>query len=262
MAEELRDDGQPDYYVKSAEKALSVLLAFTAEEPLLTVTQVAEAAELSRAAARRFLLTLTDLGYLSMEGNGFRQTPRVLDIGAGYLAGMSLPRIARPHLTELAHRLDETATLSTLDGQDAIYVARVAAPRLHTVTLNIGNRLPAWVTSMGRVLVAALPEDARENFYRETVLTSYTSNTLGTIELLRAEIEKVRKQGWSLVSQELDDGLRGLAVPVRRGDEVVAALNISIQGGRVGKVSIEDELVPALRETARRIAEDFGGRTH
>jgi IclR family pca regulon transcriptional regulator len=115
---------------------------------------------------------------------------------------------------------------------------------------------------MGRVLVAALPEDARENFYRETVLTSYTSNTLGTIELLRAEIEKVRKQGWSLVSQELDDGLRGLAVPVRRGDEVVAALNISIQGGRVGKVSIEDELVPALRETARRIAEDFGGRTH
>lgn len=261
MAEQSRDEGQPDYYVKSAEKALSVLLAFTADEPLLTVTQVAEAADLSRAAARRFLLTLGDLGYLSLEGNGFRQTPRVLDIGAGYLAGLSLPGVARPHLTELAHRLDETATLSTLDGQDAIYVARVAAPRLHTVTMNIGNRMPAWVTSMGRVLVSALPQEAREDFYRQTVLTSYTSNTLGTIEQLRTEIEKVRRQGWSLVSQELDDGLRGLAVPVRRGDEVVAALNISIQGGRMGKVSVEDELLPALLETARRIAEDFGGRT-
>ncbi|MFB0835888.1 IclR family transcriptional regulator domain-containing protein [Arthrobacter halodurans] len=252
---------QPEYYVKSAEKTLGVLLAFNGGAASLTVTQVADAADLSRAAARRFLLTLTDLGYVVADGNAYRLTPRVLDVGAGYLAGLSLPRVARPHLTELAHRLDETATLSTLDGQDAIYVARVAAPRLHTVTMNIGNRLPAWVTSMGRVLVAALPEEARERFYRQTVVTSYTSSTVGTLEQLRAEIDKVRGQGWCLVSKELDDGLSGLAVPVRRGDEVIAALNISVQAGRLGSVSIEHDLVPALQETARRIAEDFGGRT-
>lgn len=250
-----------DYYVKSAEKTLQVLLAFTAENPALTVTQVAAQTKLTRAAARRFLLTLCDLGYLLADGNTFRQTPRVLDIGAGYLATLSLPQVARPHLTELAHRLDETATLSTLDGQDAIYIARVAAPRLHAVTVNIGNRLPAWATSMGRVLVASLPEPARERFYAGVQFTNYTSSTVPDIDALRAQIDKVRSDNWCLVSQELDDGLRGLAVPVRRGDEVLAALNVSIQAGRMGHVSIEDDLVPILRETAARIAEDFGGRT-
>lgn len=255
------DDAVPDYFVKSADKVLQILLAFTSATPTLTVTQAAAATSMSRAAARRFLLTLTDLGYLSTDGTTFSQTPRVLDLGASYLSSLSLPDIARPHLTELAHRLDETATLSTLDGQDVIYVARVAAPRLHSVTLNLGNRLPAWGTSMGRVLVAALPEAARERYFAGAELVSYTSNTITSVAKLREEIGAVGARGWSLVSQELDVGLRGLAVPVRRGNDVVAALNVSIQSGRRGGPDVEADLVPVLQEAAARIAEDFGGRT-
>lgn len=252
------DGSVPDYFVKSADKVLQVLLAFTSASPTLTVTQAATATGMSRAAARRFLLTLADLGYLSTDGATFSQTPRVLDIGASYLSSLSLPDIARPHLTELAHRLDETATLSTLDGQDVIYIARVAAPRLHSVTVNLGNRLPAWATSMGRVLVSALPDGARERFFEGADLVSYTSNTVSSVGKLREEIAAVGRQGWSLVSQELDVGLRGLAVPVRRGDDVIAALNVSI---RTGDIDVEHDLVPVLQECATRIAEDFGGRT-
>ncbi|MEE1619828.1 IclR family transcriptional regulator domain-containing protein [Zafaria sp. Z1313] len=255
------EPGNGHYYVKSAEKTLSVLLAFTAAGSALSVTQVAEATDLSRAAARRFLLTLTDLGYLSTDGTLFRQTPRVLDIGAGYLAGLSLPRVAERHLAELAHRLDETATLSVLDGQDVLYIARVAAPRLHTVTLNIGNRLPAWVTSMGRVLIASLPEPAREEFLAGIVPQEYTSHTIRGVDELRAELDVVRRRGWSLVDQELDEGLRGIAVPVMRGGDVLAALNISIRAGRSAKAAVAEELVPALQAAAVAIADDFGGRS-
>lgn len=255
------DDAVPDYFVKSADKVLQILLAFTSASPTLTVSQAAAATSMSRAAARRFLLTLTDLGYLGTDGTTFTQTPRVLDLGASYLSSLSLPDVARPHLTELAHRLDETATLSTLDGQDVIYIARVAAPRLHSVTVNLGNRLPAWGTSMGRVLVSALPEAARERFLAGAELVGYTAQTITSIDALRTEVQAVGARGWSLVSQELDVGLRGLAVPVRRGDDVIAALNVSIQAGRSGAPDVEADLVPVLQETAARIAEDFGGRT-
>ncbi|WP_417233353.1 IclR family transcriptional regulator domain-containing protein [Arthrobacter sp.] len=255
------EDGVPDYFVKSADKVLQILLAFTSAHPTLTVSQAAAATSMSRAAARRFLLTLTDLGYLATDGTTFTQTPRVLDLGASYLSSLSLPDIARPHLTELAHRLDETATLSTLDGQDVIYIARVAAPRLHSVTVNLGNRLPAWGTSMGRVLVAALPAATRERFFAGAELVGYTSNTITNLERLREEIDTVGRRGWSLVSQELDVGLRGLAVPVRRGDDVIAALNVSIQSGRQDTPDVEADLVPVLQEAAARIAEDFGGRS-
>ncbi len=249
-----------DYFVKSAEKTLNVLLAFTSERPALTVTQVADATDMTRAAARRFLLTLTDLGYLSTDGTLFKQTPRVLDVGASYLAGLNLPQVAQPHLHELAQDLDETATLSVLDGQDVLYIARVAAPRLHTVTLNLGSRLPAWVTSMGRVLVAAMPEAAREDFLKNVVPQEYTSHTIRNTDELREQLLKVKEQGWCLVEQELDEGMRGVAVPVTRAGEVIAALNISIQPGRAKREVLTDRVIPKMQATAQRIAEDFGGR--
>lgn len=249
-----------DYFVKSAEKTLSVLLAFTGDRPALSVTQVAEATDLTRAAARRFLLTLTDLGYLSTDGTLFKQTPRVLDIGASYLAGLSLPQAAKRHLVALAQELDETATLSVLDGQDVLYISRIAAPRLHSVTLNVGSRLPAWVTSMGRVLIAELPEAAREDFIQKIVPQEFTSRTISTTDALRAELLKVKEQGWALVEQELDEGMRGVAVPITRGGEVIAALNVSIQPGRAKREVLTDRVIPLLQATAQRIADDFGGR--
>lgn len=249
------------YYVKSAEKTLSVLLAFNAENPQLSVTQVAEATDLTRAAARRFLLTLVDLGYLSAQGAQYALTPRVLDFGAGFLAGLDLPKIAQPHLNDLAHDLDESATLSTLDGDDVVYIARAAAPRLHAVTVNLGNRLPAWATSMGRMLIAELPEPFQQQFLDRVEISPFTDHTVASAAELGEELGKIRRQGWCLVSQELDDGLRGLAVPVRRGDNTLAALNVSLHTSHLRGLSVADDLVPRLQQVASSIAEDFGGRS-
>lgn len=250
-----------DHYVKSAEKTLAVLLACNASSPELTVSQVAETTHLSRATARRFLLTLVDLGYLRLEGSHYSLTPRVLDIGAGFLAGLDLPKVAGPHLSRLALDLDESATLSILDADEIVDIARAAAPRLHAVTVNLGNRLPAWATSMGRMLIAELPEALQEQFLARVEISAFTDHTVSSAEELGAELQRIRRQGWCLVSQELDDGLRGLAVPVRRGDETLAALNVSLRTSHLRGLSVEDDLVPRLQQVAEAIAADFGGRS-
>ncbi|MGP5047989.1 IclR family transcriptional regulator domain-containing protein [Glutamicibacter bergerei] len=251
---------QPDYYVKSAEKTLAVLLAFKGGNTALTVSQVAAATEQTRASARRFLLTLVDLGYLEIEGNTYRQTPRVLDVGAAYLSGLTLPRAAISHLQQLARELDETSSLCVLEGQDILYVERVSAPRLHQMNVSIGNRLPAWTTSTGRVLIANLSAGERAEFLKNIELRRYTEHTVGSLAELNAELDRVAGQGWSLVNQELDEGLRGLAVPVYRGNQLLGALNVSVQSGRADDFSISQTLLPALRRAAKEIAADFGGR--
>lgn len=255
------EPSQSPHYVKSAEKTLAVLLAFNADTPYRTVTEVAAATHLTRAAARRFLLTLVDLGYLSTEGSHFALTPRVLDVGAGFLAGLDLPKIAQPHLNELALDLDESATLSILDADDVVYIARAAAPRLHAVTVNLGNRLPAWATSMGRMLIAELPESFQEELLERVEISPFTDRTVSSSAELGDELSRIRRQGWCLVSQELDDGLRGLAVPIRRGDNTLAALNVSLHTSHLRGLSVEDDLVPRLQQVATSIAADFGGRS-
>ncbi|MHC6177826.1 IclR family transcriptional regulator domain-containing protein [Glutamicibacter sp. X7] len=249
-----------DYFVKSTEKTLAVLLAFNRGGPNMTVSQVAAATEQTRASARRFLLTLVDLGYLENEDGTFRLTPRVLDIGSSYLSGLTLPKIARGHLQRLARELDETAALCVLEGQDVLYLERVLAPRLHSMSVSIGNRLPAWVTSMGRVLIAAMPSTEREQFLGAIQLQSYTERTITDPQRLGAELDAVVAQGWALVNQELDEGLRGLAVPVRRGGTLLGALNISVQRGQTAPEHIRSVLLPRLQQAAKDIADDFGGR--
>ncbi|MGQ3383601.1 IclR family transcriptional regulator domain-containing protein [Glutamicibacter sp. TV12E] len=251
---------RPDYFVKSAEKTLAVLLAFSAGNSELTVSQVAAATDQTRASARRFLLTLVDLGYLQAHGNAYRMTPRVLDIGAAYLSGLTLPQAAVGHLQSLARELEETASLCVLEGQDVLYVERVAAPRLHALNVSIGNRLPAWVTSMGRVLIAYLEPSEQEAFLQRIELQKYTEHTVSSIEELKKELAAVRQQEWSLVNQELDEGLRGLAVPVIRGGKLLGALNISVQTSRNNPAYIQAQLLPKLQGAAKAIADDFGGR--
>jgi IclR family pca regulon transcriptional regulator len=263
MAMLLQDDAAhdaPAYWVKSVEKTFAVLQAFTSDEPRLTITKVAAKADLSRAAARRFLLTLTDLGYLRSDGTTFELTARSLDIGASFLANLTLPQSAEPHLKQLAVDLNETASLCILDGTDVLYISRVLAPRMLSVTVNVGTRFPAWATSMGRVLIAGLPAPQRDNFYERIELTRYTPHTVSSIDQLRDEVERAAERGWSLVSGELDDGLRGLAVPVRRGNDLIAALNVSLQTHRGSEAEIAATVLPRLREAADHIADDFGGR--
>lgn len=254
------DHATAPHYVKSVEKTSAVLLAFTSSEPRLTITQVAAKAELSRAAARRFLLTLTDLGYLRAEGTFFELTPRTLDIGASFMANLTLPRIAEPHLKSLAAQLDETTSLCILDRSDVVYVARVAAPRLPSVSINVGTRFPAWATSMGRVLLAGLDPAEREAHLATVQLQAFTDHTVSSVDQLREAVERAGSAGWTIVSGELEEGLRGVAVPVWRDNRVVAALNVSVQRHRISPADIEREVVPLLESAAARIGDDFGGR--
>ena len=250
---------RPDYFVKSVEKAFAVLLAFTVDEPRLTMTQVAGKIQVSRAAARRFLLTLTDLGYLRADGSHFEMTPRSLDLGASFLSALTLPQIAEPHLKSLATQLNETTSLCILDGPDIVYVARVASPRLLSVSINVGTRFPAWITSMGRVLIAGLPPAEREAYFASVTLQPYTARSIATMPELRAEIDRVARAGWAIVSEELEDGLRGVAVPVTRGTRVVAAVNVSLQAYRASPEMVEATVIPLLQQAARLIGDDFGG---
>jgi len=252
---------QPAYFVKSVEKAFDVLRAFTPDEPRLTVSQVAAKSDMTRASARRFLLTLTDLGYLRAEGPYFELTPRSLEIGQSFLANLTLPGIAEPHLKALAAELNETTSLCVLDGTDVVYVACVPSPRLLSVSISVGTRFPAWATSMGRVLLGALSDTELKAYFDSVQLQRFTERSIGSLEQLRVEVDHARDKGWSMVSQELEEGLRGVAVPVGRGNNVVAAVNVSLQTHRAPAEDIEKTVVPLLQDAARQIGLDYGGRT-
>ncbi|HEU4667712.1 MAG TPA: IclR family transcriptional regulator C-terminal domain-containing protein [Arthrobacter sp.] len=251
---------QSAYFVKSVEKAFEVLLAFTPENPRLTVSQVAARTDMTRASARRFLMTLADLGYLRAEGPNFELTARTLDVGRSFLAGLTLPGVAEPHLKDLAARLNETTALCILEGADVVYVVCVPSPRLLSVSITVGTRFPAWATSMGRVLLGGLPEPELESYLRQVKLQRFTGRTVGSPEELRAEVESAREKGWAMVSEELEEGLRGVAVPVWRGKDLVAAANVSLQTHRASTQVLEKTVIPQLRETAKAIAADLGGR--
>ena len=254
------EPSQGAHYVKSAEKTLAVLLAFTAETPYRTVTEVAAATQLTRAAARRFLLTLVDLGYLSTEGSHFALTPRVLDIGAGFLAGLDLPKVAQPHLNDLAHDLDESATLSTSTPTTSSISRGPQRPDfMRSPSIWETGSLPGprpW----GGCSSPSSPESFQEQFLARVEISPFTDHTVSSAHELGQELNRIRKQGWCLVSQELDDGLRGLAVPIRRGGNTLAALNVSLHTSHLRGLSVEDDLVPRLQRVAASIAEDFGGR--
>jgi IclR family pca regulon transcriptional regulator len=248
------------YYVKSVEKTFDVLRAFGPDHPRLTVSQIAVRSDMTRASARRFLLTLSDLGYLRADGSYFELTPRSLEIGSSYLANLALPRIAERHLKSLAAELNETTSLCILDGQDIVYVACVPSPRLLSVSINVGTRFPAWATSMGRVLLASLPQPELASYFDAVSLQRFTDRSVGSLDQLRQEVDLARARGWSMVSQELEEGLRGVAVPVWSGKETVAAVNVSLQTHRAPADAIEKTVVPHLRDAARQIGMDYGGR--
>lgn len=249
-----------DWYVKSVEKAFTVLGAFTEERPLQSVSEVAAAADLSRAAARRFLLTLTELGYLSTDGTRFQLAPRVLNIGSAFLSNLTLPAIAEPHLKSLSADLQETASLCILDDVHVVYVARITSPRLVSVAVHVGTRFPAWATSMGRVLLASLDEPDLKDRVQRSDIRRFTANTVPDRDALLAEIRSVRERGWSVVREEYEEGLSGVAVPVHRAGRVVAAANVSLHQPFGRAAGLEEVLLPRLRTAAEAISADYGIR--
>ncbi|MDO8337551.1 MAG: IclR family transcriptional regulator C-terminal domain-containing protein [Microcella sp.] len=215
-------------FVQSFARGLAVIRAFDADHAELTLSEVAVRAEMPRAAARRFLATLVSLGYVRTSDRAFALTPRVLELGYSYLSALSLPEVAQPHLEGLSHELDESTSLAVLDGTDVVYVARVPTRRIMSVSITIGTRFPAWATSLGRVLLAALPDDAADAVLAHSDLRPFTPTTLVERSALLAELDRVRRAGWAMVDGELEEGLRSIAAPVRDASgAVVAAVNVS-----------------------------------
>ncbi|GAA3006417.1 IclR family transcriptional regulator C-terminal domain-containing protein [Streptosporangium longisporum] len=245
-------------HVQSLARGLSVIRAFSATSPELTLSEVARATDLTRAAARRFLLTLVDLGYVRTDGRLFALSPRVLDLGYAYLSSLSLPEVAEPHLERLVAEVHESASVAVLDGEDVVYVARVATSRIMRVTISIGTRFPAYCTSMGRVLLAGLSPDDLDAYLGRVELRRITARTVTSTAALRAELERVRAQGWAMVDQELEEGLRSIAAPVReRSGRVTAAINISSHASRTTTDSARRHLLPPLLATVARVEADL-----
>ena len=233
--------------VAGLEKGLKVIEAFDQERSRLTIAEVAEATGLTRAAARRYLITLTHLGYMRHENKLFSLTPAVLRLGQSYLHSARLPRIVQPLLYRLAYSLGEAASVGVLDHDQLVCVAAVSAGQLVSATLQPGTRVPAYCTANGRILLASLPQESIERFLERAEPEPITRHTIVNKERLALEIARARSQGYALVDQELELGLRTIAVPLRnfRGD-VVAAINVSVHAGRLPVEQMVERCLPAM----------------
>lgn len=245
-------------FVQSLDRGLAVIKAFGPDRERLSLSEVARATGLTRAAARRFLLTLVKLGYVRSDGRVFSLRPRVLELGYAYLSGLALPEVAAPHMEELVAKLHESSSISVLDGHHVVYVVRVPTKRIMTVAISVGTRFPAYATSMGRVLLAALPPGELDRYLAEAVLEPLTSRTVTDPRQLAAIVAQVAEQGYSIVDQELEEGLRAVAAPIRGAADVGhAAINVSAHASRISMAALRTEILPELLKTASQIEADL-----
>jgi len=243
--------------VMSLVKGLNVIKAFNQQRPKMSLSQVASITGYSRAATRRFLLTLVSEGYAKQEDKLFSLTAKILELGYCYLSAVDIWQHAQPLMADLVSQIDESCSAAVLDGFDVVYVARVATTkRIMSVGLDVGTRLPAFATSMGRVLMAGLDEVELGKFIANCPKEQFTHFTLLNEKELFAEILQVKNYGYSLVEQELELGLTSISVPIHnRAGKLSAALSISIHSAQLSKTEILKTILPALKANAARIGE-------
>lgn len=245
-------------YVQSLARGLSVIRAFDTDHSEMTLSDIARRTGLTRATSRRFLLTLVELGYVRTDDRLFTLTAKVLELGFSYLSSLSLPEIAQPHLEQLAAGIHESTSASVLDGSDIVYVARVPTRRIMSVRINIGTRFPAYATSMGRVLLSGFTPEELDAHLANPGFEGFTSHTITSRVALEKELAKVRKQGFAIVDQELEVGLRSIAVPIRHvSGTVIAAINVSTTATTHTLESIQQNFLPPLKLAAERISDDL-----
>ncbi|WP_419998510.1 IclR family transcriptional regulator domain-containing protein [Streptomyces boninensis] len=244
-------------YLQSLARGLAVLAALGEARGGMTLAAVARATGLSRATVRRSLLSLEELGYVAGEDGRFAPLPSVLDLGYPLVCGFSLDEIARPHLAELVRQVHDSASMAVLDGPDIRYVSRIAASRIMHVAITTGTRFPAYATSMGRVLLAGLTPVERAAWLATAELRPLTERTRTEPAALDRIIDAAARDGYAIVDQELEDGLRSVAAPVRGADgSVVAAVNVATHAGRTPESEVRTTVLPALRAAAARISAD------
>ena len=245
-----------DSYVQSFARGLAVIRAFNADRPAQTLTDVASATGLTRAGARRILLTLQTLGYVEAEGRLFRLTPKILDLGFAYLTSMPFWNLAEPVMENLSAQVHESCSAAVLDRTEIVYVLRVPTHKIMTINLSIGSRLPAYCTSMGRVLLSSLDDDTLDATLSSAPLYAHTPRTVTDKEELKKTIAQVRRQGWAIVDQELEVGLISLSAPIRnRQGRVIAAMNISGNAQRNSAKQMVKAFLEPLQQAAQSVSE-------
>ncbi|PRB84692.1 IclR family transcriptional regulator C-terminal domain-containing protein [Pseudomonas sp. MYb185] len=247
--------GDPDFMTSLA-RGLAVIHAFQERKRHLTIAQISHRTEIPRASVRRCLHTLIKLGYATTDGRTFSLLPKVLTLGHAYLSSTPLAVTAQPILDRLSDQLNEACSMATLEGDEILYVARSSIPlRLISIDLSVGSRLPAYCTSMGQILLAALDDAALEDYLEHTTLQIKTSRTLHTPQAIREVVAQIRQRGWVISDQELEMGLRSLAVPLRdSAGQVLAALNVGTPVSRVTRQELETRFLPVLLEASKELS--------
>lgn len=231
-------------------RGLAVIRAFTDHDEHLTLAEIAKIVDLPRATVRRCLLTLASLGYIEARGKFFRLAPQVLTLAQAYLSSSLLPRVAQPFLERVSEALEESCSVSVLHDDQAIYIARSSRKRMASLSRDVGTRLPAYCTSMGRVLLANLSESELDAFLMRVPLKSFTRFTIVDKDELRRILVDIRRHEFSLVDQELELDLRAISVPVRNASgRIIAALHVSTQASRTPKKQILNVFLPLIRKT-------------
>ena len=252
-----RADSGPDF-IEAFARGLDVLKAFRRGRPTMTLSEVAAEAGLARPTARRFLITLQQLGYVRADAGGFSLTPRVLELGTSYVDSLVLWDVARPHMEALVARTNESTSIAQLDGSDVVYVARVAVPKIVTLSVVIGTRFPALQTSLGKVLLAALPDDEVDAVLAEPSRSGVRPVWNPSRRERTAALREVRARGWALADEELAPGIRSVAAPLRNGaGDVIAALNVNAHAGETSVEKLTKEHLPALLAAAGDVSADF-----
>jgi len=241
-------------FVASLEKGLMVIEAFDAGRQRLTLSDVAKLTGITRAAARRYLLTLVKLNYADFDGRYFTLSPRILRLGYAYLSSASLPARVLPFLERISEETGESSSAAILDGDDIVYIARSATRRIMSIGLGVGSRLPAYCTSLGRAILAYQPEVMIDAYVQRVRLEPRTPKTVTDKATFRAILDDTRRQGYALVNEELEFGLRSIAVPViEKSSRVTIALNLSAQAGRVSAEEMRERFLPALRTASESL---------
>lgn len=241
-------------YVNSFARGLEVIRSFSRSNPKMTLSDVSRATDMTRATVRRFLLTLVREGYVHSDGKYFSLTPKVLQLGYSALSSMSIWEIAQPIMNDLAETLQESCFAAVLQGDSVIYTARATSKRFMNVGISVGSRVQAHAISSGRVLLAALPQAELDDYLNKAVLTKFTPNTVTSKVKLRSAIDEVRIQGWSIVDQELEIGLRSISVPIRdTAGATVAALNVPCPSSRITYEEMRTRVLNELMTASSRI---------